>query len=531
MPGSIKSGSKQSGGSSSSAAGSEQTAISGSGGVQVGGPSSDVWIVENQITGGSRNGITLGNLVALDTNGNATLEYFGLLATKEGACSQGGSGSVPTRGGSGNNPIAAGGVIRNLHILRNRIANTGMCGIGPIGFFNLDTIHEVISLESVLIAENLVLNTLSRTVVRPEGNFSAYGYGAICLPDVVNLVVRDNVVNNYGARPGAEVCGIYVYHGQVVEISRNQIREDRDLNHGSAAEWPNYDGRRAGIYIEHVAPPTLDTSSGSVWRRAFEVTHQQSGESTAGDSPLYTSGIPALRVVDNRVRAAFGLALYVSGAGPFSILGNHFATGGAISYSRSMESAAYDTKTGFNEFITFTPLTVMIFNHGWSIEVAEMLYALLQRKLGALGNMLPDSSKLLGLIGQILANSNGTVLFSNNICQLTAQVSRVRGAVSVAILTLDHLNFTGNELWIEGGFRAALVDALLGGVTLQTTANRLQEALSSVRYSGISLGLANNTTSNIATYCFLPYSLVPNWGHSIGNTVLLPALCRDAMTI
>lgn len=530
MPGNIRSGNTQSGTSTSSAAAQGQTAISGSGGVQVGGPSSDVWIVENQITGGSRNGITLGNLIALDSSGNDTREWFGLLLNKEEACSQGGTGSVPRMGGSGNKPIAAGGVIHNLHILRNRIASTGMCGIGPIGFFNLEVVREVISLENVLIAENLVLNTLGRKVLSQIESFSPYGYGAICLPDVINLIVRDNIVNNYGAQPGAEVCGIYVYHGQVVDISRNQIREERDLNKSGAVEWTNYGGRRAGIYIEHVTPPTLDTSSGSVWRRAFEVTHEQSGDTTSREVPLYASGIPALRIVDNRVRTAFGLALYVSGAGPFSILGNHFATGGAIAYSRKLEASAYDTNTEFNESLTFTPLTVMIFNQGWSIELADMLGALLQKNLGALTESLPDSAPLQSLIGEVLTNSNGTVLFSNNICQLTADLNRVRGAMSVAIITLDHLNFTGNELWINGGRRTALMDALLGGITLQTTGSRFQEALGSVKYSGFSLGMANNTANNIATYCFLPYSLIPHWGHYMGNTVLLPSLCPGANT-
>jgi hypothetical protein len=516
----------KSGGSASSAKESA-AGISGSGGVQVGGPSRDVWIAENQITGGNRNGITLGNLITLDSNGNDTGKYFGLIMTQEQACSTGGSGSIPgSGGGSGNYPIAAGGAIRNLHILRNRIADTGMCGIGPVGFFNLKRVSEVISLENVLIAENLVLNTLTRNVLVADDTFSPYGYGAISLPDVVNLIVRDNIVSNYGVRPGAEVCGIYVYNGQVVEISRNQISENRDLNMTRAVEWGNYGGRRAGIYIENVTPPQLDTSSGSAWIGAFNLNKDESSsDSLSNGYTLYVSGIPALRIVDNPVRVAFGLALYVDGVGPFSILGNHFATGGAVTYSGDVDRAEYVSDTKFNESVSFTPLTVMIFDRGCAIELGDVLSDLLQKYSGAFENEDPSITSTLTGMEEVLTNSNGTVLFANNICQLTADVSRVQGGVSVVILTLDNLNFSSNELWINGGRRTALLDACLAGITLLTTSNRFQEALGSVKYSGLTFGMANTTANNIATYCFFAFPLVPLWWQYIGNTILNPGLC------
>jgi hypothetical protein len=505
----------------------ESSETSGSGGVQVGGPSSDVWIVENQITGGARNGITLGNLIELDTNGNGTGEYFGLTLTWDKACSGGGSGSISTGGGgSGKTPIAAGGIIRKLHILRNRIADTGMCGIGPVGFFNLQEVTEVVSLENVLIAENLILNTLNRNVLVADDSFSPYGYGAISLPDVVNLIVRDNIVNNYGVRPGAEVCGIYIYHGQVVEISRNQIRESRDLSMTRAVEWGRYGGRRAGIYIENVTPPQLESSSGSAWLEAYELNTGESGDDTSdNDYPLYVSGIPALRIVDNTVRVAFGLALYVSGVGPFSILGNHFATGGAVTYSGDFDRAEFKADTSFNESLSITPLTVMIFDRGCGIEFGEVLSNLLQKYSSALESADPSIGSTLTEMESVLTNSNGTVLFANNICQLTADVSRVQGGVSVVVLSLDHINFNGNETWINGGRKTALLDVCMAAITLSTTSNRFQEAIGSVKYSGFTCGIANTTCNNISTYCFYALPLVPAWWQYIGNTILNPKLC------
>ncbi len=512
--------------SGSSAAAAIAAITSGTGGVQVGGPSLDVWIVENQITGGTRNGITLGNLIALDENGNNTFRFLGLTLSMEDACSKGGSSSIPPTfgGGSSQNPIAAGGTIRNLHILRNRVADTGMCGIGPVGFFNFEKVSEVISLENVLVAENLILNTLTRSVLVPDSAFTPYGYGAICLPDVVNLIVRDNIVNNYGVRPGAEVCGIYVYHGQVIDISRNKIGESRDLSMSRAVEWSSYGGRRAGIYIESVTPQQLDTSSGSSWLKAYDL--ELGSDASSSDYPLYASGIPALRIVDNTVRVAFGLALYVSGVGPFSILGNHFATGGSVTYSGELDRTEFSSGAALSESISFTPLTVMIFDRGCALELRDLSNELLQRFGAALESKFPSAAATLAGLERLLANSNGTILFTNNICQLTANVSQIQGAASVVILTLDHLNFSGNELWINGGERTALEDACLAGITLQTTSNRFQEALNSVKYSGSTFALANTTANNIATYCLFAFTLIPAWWHYIGNTIMNNGRCK-----
>ncbi len=81
---------------SSGAAASKESLAGGGGGVQVGGPSLDVWITENQITGALRNGITLGNVIALDSKGNDTGEFLGTILTRDQPCSQGRLGHHPS---------------------------------------------------------------------------------------------------------------------------------------------------------------------------------------------------------------------------------------------------------------------------------------------------------------------------------------------------------------------------------------------------------------------------------------------------
>src|SRR5262249_25868410 len=171
-----------------------------------------------------------------------------------------------------------------------------------------------------LIAQNILAHTLLRNVLVPTGT-SAYGYGAISLPDVLNLMIRNNVIADYGVSPGAEVCGIYVYHGETIEIDGNRIRETRDLADSSAERWASYGGKRAGIFIDLATPPSLDTSVDAKWTEAVKATYTtDASDAFRYQPPAYAPGDSALRIEDNTVRVAFGLALYAVVIGPFSIL-------------------------------------------------------------------------------------------------------------------------------------------------------------------------------------------------------------------
>jgi hypothetical protein len=492
------------------------------GGVQVGGPSNDIWIVENEIEGGARNGITLGNIIYLDKGGNRDGSLPGEILDPDSPCSSGGSSTIPGTHNIGTTPtpVASGGRIRNLHILRNRIRDVGMCGIGPVGFFDFTNTREIVSLINVLIAENILINTLRRNVLTDTIKESPYGYGVISLPDVTNLLIRSNIIMNYGITPGAEVCGIYVYHGEGIEIDSNEIRESRDLSGFGDQKYTNYGGKRAGIYIDRVTPPTLDTSAGSVWTEAAgSIVEGGSSDTYLYQPPDYAPGYSALRIENNDVRAAFGLALYAFGTGPFSILGNHFATGGTVSSDSiqmrdlqfaTPDLAAVGTVTG--------ALTVEVLNMGLALEATEFIDAFL--KLIAAETSVPAA------ITNTLSVTNGTVLFSNNICQLMTKLNSVRGISSVFITTLDHLMFTNNQLWINGKRKTALVDAFLFGFSAQAISNRLQESAGSVRDSGASYGFMNVTSQNICTYCLRSKAFKPEWRVHEPNVIFDDARCQ-----
>ena len=488
-----------------------------SGGVHIAGPSKNVFVVENEIQDGSRNGITLGNIILLDANGNDTGKLTGLLVEMESECSKGGTFTVPGSTGTATGSMVfstgAGGVIKNVHIDRNLIRNMGMCGIGPVGFFDLFTNKEVIGIENLSITANVISNTMQRRMEAFNADASVFGYGAISLPNVENLTIRDNTITNFGATPGAEVCGIFVLHGEMVEISRNQIRETRDF-HREEDPLSFYKGVRGGIIIGLATPTVLDRSGDSdAWESSYKVLYTDVATDSAyqgrPSNILYAPGLPALRIQENMVRVAVGLALAVEGYGPFSIVNNHFSSGGPVPVSdgndRLLTISGADIKGSETslEGELRDPLTVNIRNMGLPLELLGWSdgYASTYEDIA---HFDPDEDK-----GDDSAvDCGGAVLFTNNICQLEAWGTGVRGHCSVQIVSLDHILFANNQLWFDGPRLTALFDAFLFGMSVQAVSNRFQEAKAyPVLHSAATAGVMNVTAQNISTYCLTVHAM------------------------
>jgi hypothetical protein len=452
-----------------------------------------------------RNGITLGSFVLLNSDGNDPGALTGVLATNPSSDNI--TLQLPPRGVSGattGTPVAGRG-LQNIQIARNRIRNMGLCGIGPVGFFNLAQTLEVISIENLTIIGNTISGSL-QDVVTPS---SLFGYGAICIPDVQNLIIRDNTVTDFGNTPGAPVCGVFVLNGELVDVSGNQILETRDWS-AISGNTPSTNGIHAGIMLMFVTPPGLNQAAvGSAW----------ASSAAAGSllAPLSQPGLPALRVENNVVRVALGLALEAVGFGPFSITGNHLSTGGAVSVVQEVllaqqvqaqqlqapqESEQEQAQQEQQQQQRLPsggsgPLTVAILNLGLAIELDTgvsygKLYAYgTQSAFAATNNPLSNSS-------------SGAVLFANNICQLEARASGVTGFASVEIVSLDHVIFANNHCWLDG-LETAWMDALILSGSLHVCSNRFQESLGSVLISTFTFALLNMTTLNISTYPLFPF--------------------------
>jgi len=440
------------------------------GGIQIAGPSSDVFVVENEIENAGRNGITLGSLLVLDGKGNDTGPTGGT-ATEPGPCDTTGTLQVPgTPGTQGGGSIVAGGRLLNIQINRNRIRNSGLCGIGPVGFFDLVQELEVITIENLTIAANTILRSLLRPLATPQQGASIFGYGAICVPDVQNIVIRDNNITDFGEQPGDDVCGIFILHGEMVEISRNHVLETRDWQDSGKDEAPA-SGLRGGIVVLLATPPTLTSSTSFATDTA--------GIAAEYLPPAYLPDLPALRVEHNVVRVPLGRALEAYGYGPITVVNNHLGCGGRV-------------RAGGR------PLgeTVLILNLGAAIEAGA--------STGKFSSMYQGESAFSTTNTGVgfAPPSDGIVLFTNNICQLETRLSGRRCFASVVVAALDDLIFGENQCWLDGPTGTAFLDAFLIAGSIQVTSNRFQEARNlPVLASGFAIGALNITSQNISTYC------------------------------
>jgi hypothetical protein len=443
------------------------------GGIQIAGTSTgaatrDVFVNENEIDVAGWNGITLGSLAILDSQGNDTGAITGTTVEVPGPCDTTITLQIPTSnpGQPGSRIVAAGHLI-DIQINRNRIRNTGACGIGPVGFFDPNLGPEIVAIQNLSITANAISRTLLREVTGMPQVLSG-AFGAICIPFVEDLIVRDNVITDFGLRPGDPVCGVFILYGQIIDVSRNQVLETRDWNF-STQEQVSPTGIRGGIVILAATPPSF-TTAGSLYANANNVAGVYA-------APSFVPGVPALRVEHNVVRVASGDALEAGGFGTFSIVNNHLSTAGTVRGGG----------------VSALAQTVFILNLGISIEFA----AFGKFSSFALDQPAPTSFQT----GGSGTTSNGAVTFTENMCQLEGRITRPHAFSSVMIITLDDLIFGNNQCWVDAIAATAVLDAMLVAGFVQVTSNRFQEVLGSVLASGFTAGLLNITGQNISSHC------------------------------
>ena len=440
------------------------------GGIQIAGIARDIYVRYNEIEGGCGNGITLGGLMLVDGNGVQVNGYVGYNPAG-GTPDPCGKGNIFYPGtvvfGNQNANVVVDGRLTDIHIENNRIRNMGLCGIGPIGFFDLGKSPEVVTVSGLWIVANEIADCLSRTLTQYSAAQSTMlGYGGICLPDVTLVVIRDNVILNTGATLADPVTGIFVLHGAQVEISRNQIQDTRTTTPSFTNAAPS--GFRAGISLIMVTPLDTPGAASSTWTTSTNATGVHKAPS------LYAHGAPALIVQENIVDIPLGLALSVAGLGAFSIYGNHFSTGG-------VQSSA--------------PVAgcVFIVNLGSAVEspvavtTAEDWLAL----LAALNSGATTAQAYQSVYGSVTsvvgAIAPGPVNFSHNRCSLRPFFPPHEVVTSILIGTYDDLGFHNNQCWVAGGGLAAC-DALLVGISARVTGNRFQEPLGALTFSVLTAG-------------------------------------------
>ena len=485
----------------------------GRGGLQLGGTSERVQVIDNLIKGGIGNGITLGTVVEVDESGEVVGEPEGWVANKDDPCDPCAPGTiyVPPDDGSGDIPAyQSAGTLYDIRIERNRILNFGLNGIGVVAFFDLEGADEFISVNNLQILGNTISHCLFRELEQiPESMEEAMGYGGISLADVDNLVVQDNVIKDNGPSHIEPICGIFVLHAEGIDISRNRI-----LNNGGKTVEPASAARpgpRGGIHIIFATAPKVPVEIFN------EIYPRQ-------------NGVPALTAHDNIVSQPLGRALSITALGPVSVHGNQFTSQGFIFRANAP---------------SFLASTVYIFNLGISNELylQQLLFSgETLDDVTAVGTAQQDPEFIVeaqaGLDTQqfFAYLGNGNILFNDNqvMLDLTDQTGFQLGIASIVIVTLDDLAFEDNQCDISYDLifdEFLLTNAIAFGWTARITGNRFKESIVGTLLSAVTLSLfANQTLLNQATHCIWSFNLIgaANLVDS-PNTILFDifGLCRD----
>lgn len=487
------------------------------GGLQIAGLSARVRVAHNLIQGGNGNGITLGSLVEYDDDGLIILVLHGWVINVDDPCfpCRPGDTRIPPRPGGDDDVgprLEPAGPLEDIRIEENRIYDMGLNGIGVIGFFDLEGEDLFVSVEGLEILGNEIRGCLTRSLAPIEAAMqNAMGYGGIALADVERLTIHDNVIVDNGFDHLQPVNGIFVLHGEGIDISRNTI-----LNNGAKTGEPASDaapGRRGGVNIVYAVAPTIGVRIG----RSFFPRQD---------------GTPALTMQGNAVTAPLGRALTLVAYGPVMVQGNELTSRGMV------------LRRGGGLDSTFLAATVLIANLGVSNELygQVLLYALMnqgQVKPGGQANLnLTDDFEIQresrpGLddlwFGQYLANGNVSFTDNQVVCDLL-ETGVSFSLSSIVILSLDDVGFQDNQC------DAALLDdfllsqAILFGFSLRCSDNRFKEGLLNALFSAVTLSPMNTTVGNQSTHCLLirpspPYPLTVQGGNSVLFDALLPRFC------
>jgi len=452
---------------------------SGRGGLQIGGTSERVRIIDNWIQSGRGNGITLGSVI-VETAGRPGRHWPGWIIDFDDPCNpcRPGSSHVPDPGPDGGGTTTrSAGALYDIRIERNRILDMGMNGIGVVAFFDLKAADEMISIVRLDILGNEIRRCLQRDVAAIEDSMlDSMGYGAIQLADVTDCLIRENTLVDNGPSHVPPICGIYVLHAEGIDVSANRI-----VNNGATSDQSQErgaPGARAAIFVNFAIAPTILEPLDIINARV----------------PIQ-NGVPAVKVHDNIASQPLGHALYVVALGPVSVEGNQLTSRGNLRATRPLS-------------LTFIAATVFILDLGLSNEdyLQFLAFAFLSGpKTPAAG--VEEFKSVPGLddfqLGRILAGGN--VIFSDNQILLDLQQAGTSLAVtSITILSLDDVSFEGNQCDCTVLLDFVFIQAAILGVSVRTIGNRFKEGRFNAFFSAVTLGLPlNYTTQNEATHCIV----------------------------
>ncbi len=492
------------------------------GGIQIAGDSEGIQIKENQVTGGYWNGITLGHTPRdmddllkpiLKTNYGINKDSLGDEALKRFK----------------DNFV---GFISNMLIESNIIKYMGLNGIGVVNFFSLAEVGEMVTVDEFTITGNTIAECLQQKPKEIErGMETELAFGGISLADCENLTIRENRIEKNGANLAAPVCGIFIQHGERIDISDNRI-----LNNGPKT-------------FEGLTEVSSGIGGGIIIRLGLGKVMEEFVEKIP-----FMDGVPAVKIHDNIVTQPLGKALFIGAFGPVSVVGNHLTsqgidpkisffpslagsvmiinlgvsrdlfalllisqlktimssvkekkkkslsrenTIGEATMSMSAANPVYSTASGLVSYGTFASVPANLFCLG----MGGMPISPTEPSVGDFESAV--TAKTGPIIEMLVYLPTGNVLFANNRTTLDLRSQEQDFAISSQLIfSLDDISYVGNQSECNSRIDYVLTDVFTIGNTIRTNDNRFQEGLTIAVFSLLSIGLMMNTwTGNQATHC------------------------------
>jgi hypothetical protein len=450
------------------------------GGIQIGGGSELVSIKNNQIVGGLGNGITLGSLPDAISQGHEQHIFLKDITEQERKILL--------------EELEA--YLYDIRIENNTITNMGLSGIGVPAFMHSEKIGVMLSVEEVLIRENVITQCAHQLPDRDSAMAMESGFGGIVLAAAENIIISQNRIEDNGNFEVMPVCGVLLLYGENVDISGNRI------HHNGPADEEDLDfekGLRGGIVV------------------AMSFKQLQRAD-----------GIPAVKVHNNIVTQPLGQALMIIALGPVSVVGNQFTSQGvdlkANSYS-IFAGAIFILNLGISQDLMATMLL-----SSFKYIAANNLYMEQTTTLAKGGNITSAAQGLTGLLKYLYLPS-GNVLFTSNQTTLDLQSPLIDFAFSAqAIASLDDIGYNNNQSDCRSFIDILFTDVALLGTTIRSNNNRFQEGITVTISSLFSFGMMNTAVTNQSTHCLFTFGS-KQFLVNKDNSALLPIGCNDQIDI
>jgi len=449
-------------------------------GLQLAGGCVQVRVHDNLVQGVSGQGITLGSVVQVDSEGEPVPGDGGEDDPCD-ICDDPSTGDEPPDGGDEPPLFESEGLLRDIDIRRNRIFDVGLDGIGVARFFDIGQdgkLSASVMVQDLVIVDNRIERSVRRRFAPiPPSMVDLMAYGGIALSFVEGLLLHDNRIEDvgWGVLP---VCGVFVLYVEGLEVGRNLV-----LNSGrtAAAGAGALVGRRGGIHVVYalplastVAPVPSDTAG------------------LAAKRPTVRRATPAAVIEENTVDVARGQALSLGALGSVSVVSNRLASRGLAPVDRQ---GLMQAGGAFNALLHFASLVAIV-------------------NLGSPGGGPVNMGAATTGVSTAATNPYVTVrsakvLFDDNQCVLdllheppTPATTPGTLLPAILVLSLDDIGFADNQcdcLIASGTMPVANV--LLGLLSHRAVGNRFSETLGRVHFSAFTFALMNMTVNNQANHC------------------------------